>query len=141
MSTNGDQELKIYEVTNKDTGEKRHAVGVNQQDVCRQIDWLIGDCFIREEKPQRKAGKDEQSGLLVKIPCQVCPFQYAECRKPAEAECPVRPNAPELREWLGQALEAHACDYYGQELSHTDYQLGQKWLPMEQAIEELGDHH
>ncbi|GAH42772.1 unnamed protein product, partial [marine sediment metagenome] len=28
----------------------------------------------------------------------------------------------------------------GQELSNTDYQLGHKWLPMEQAIRELGDY-
>ncbi|MBA7656318.1 hypothetical protein ES703_64242 [subsurface metagenome] len=137
MSTNGYQELKTYELTNKNTGQKRYAVGVNQQDCCRQIGWLIGDCFIVEHKPIRKAGKDEHSALLVKIPCQVCPFQYAECRKPAEAECPVRPNAPEFKEWLGQALEAHRCDYYGQELSHTDYRLSQRWLPMEQAIVEL----
>jgi len=137
MSENETQELKIYEVTNRNTGEKRYAVGVNQQDCCRQIGWLIGDCFIRAEKPRRKPTGDDHSALMVKIPCQVCPFQYADCRKPAEAECPAQPNAPDLHEWLKQASQAHLCGYYGQELSKTDHQLSQKWLPMEQAIEEL----
>jgi len=141
MSDNGHQGLKIYVVTNKVTGQKHHSVSDNAQDACKQADWPIGDCFVVEQKPQRKAGKDEQTGLLVKIPCQVCPFQYAECKKPAESDCPVQPNAPELTEWLKQAAQAHLCDYYGQELSHTDYQLGQKWLPMEKAIEELSHHH
>ncbi len=140
MSNNADHELKIYEVTNRDTGEKHFAASYSAEEACKQAGWLIGDCFIREEKPKRKARGDDHSALLVKIPCQVCPFQYAECKKPAEAECPVQPNAPELNEWLKQAAQAHLCDYYGQELSETDYHLNQKWLPMEKAIEELGDH-
>jgi hypothetical protein len=140
MSNNADQELKIYAVTNRDTGEKHFAASYSAEEACIQAGWLIGDCFIREEKPKRKARGDDHSALLVKIPCQVCPFQYAECKKPAEAECPVQPNAPELNEWLKQAAQAHLCDYYGQELSETDYHLNQKWLPMEKAIEELGDH-
>ncbi len=141
MNNKPEQELKIYEVTNKDSGEKRYVAGINQMDCCRQLGWKIGDCFIREEKPKRKARRDNHSALLVKIPCQVCPFQYAECRKPAKEDCPTRPSAPELQNWLKQVAEAHLCDYVGQELSQTDYHLNQKWLPMVQAIEELGDHH
>ena len=141
MSETEAQELKIYELTNKNSGEKRYVVGVNQQDCCRQIGWLIGDCFIREEKPRRKARGDDHSALLYKVPCLVCPFQYAECRKPADKDCPVQPNAPDLHEWLKQAAQAHLCDYYGQELSEKDYHFNQKWIPLAQAIEELGDHH
>ncbi len=137
MSRNNDQGLKIYKLTNKNTGENHYVVGVNQMDCCRQIGWLIGDCFIVEVKPQRKARRDDHSALMVKIPCHVCPFQYAECKKPAEAECPVQPNAPDLNEWLVQAAQAHLCDYYGQELLNTDYHLGQKWLRIEEAISEL----
>jgi len=140
MSDNNNKELKIYEVTNRDSGEKRYAVGVNQMDCCRQLGWKIDDCFIRQEKPKRKARGDDHSALMVKIPCQVCPFQWAVCKKPAESECPVQPNAPDLHEWLKQASQAHLCDYNGQELSKTDYHLNQKWLPMEQAIKELGDY-
>jgi len=140
MSETKDQELKIYELTNKDSGERHLSVSTNAEDACKQAGWIIDKCFVREVKPQRKARKDDHSAMLVKIPCQVCPFQYAECRKPAKLDCPVRPNAPELKEWMKQALEAHKCDFYGQELSQTDYHLGQKWLPMAQAIEELGDY-
>jgi len=126
MSNTETPELKIFELTNRNTGEKRYVVGVNQQDCCRQLDWKIGDCFIREEKPKRKARGDNHSALLVKIPCRVCPFQYAECKKPTEADCPTQPNAPELQDWLKQAAQAHLCDYYGEALSQTDYHLGQK---------------
>ncbi len=134
-------ELKIYEVHNRDTGEKHYSVATNTEDACKLIGWQIGDCFVSEVKPQRKARGDNHSALLVKIPCQVCPFQYAECRKPPREQCPVQPNAPELKEWLKQAAQAHLCQYYGQELLNNDYHLGQKWLPMEQAIEELCHHH
>jgi len=141
MSQTNDQELKIYEATHRVTGEKHYVVSHNADEACKQAGWLIGDCFVVAQKPQRKARGDNHSALLVKIPCQVCPFQYGECRKPAQTECPVQPNAPDLQEWLKQAAQAHLCDYYGQELSETDYHLNQKWLPMQQAIEELGDHH
>ena len=140
MSQNGDTELKIYQVTNTVTGEERQVVGVNQQDCCRQLGWKIGDCFIREASTRYKASGRNHSALMVKLSCQVCPFQYGECQKPADIDCPVQPNAPELQEWLKQASQAHQCQYIGQELSKNDYHSGQKWLPMLQAIEELGDH-
>jgi len=141
MSSPQTKDLKVYEVTNRTSGEKHLAVSYNAQDACKQAGWLIGDCFIVEQKPLSKRVADHDSQLLYKVPCQVCPFQYAECRRPADKECPVRPNAPELKEWLKQAAEAHLCDYYGQQLSEKDYHFNQKWIPLEQAIEELGEHH
>ena len=140
MSNNGDQQLKIYEVTNKLTGDKGYQAATNREDACKQAGWLIGDCYINAPKPKYQSVPDHEPLVLVKLPCQVCPFQYAECKKPADNDCPVRPNAPELNEWLAQAAEAHLCQYYGQELQKTDYHLNQKWLPMEQAIRELGDY-
>ncbi|MBA7537889.1 hypothetical protein ES705_30160 [subsurface metagenome] len=141
MSETETQELKLYEITHRTTGVKSCQTATTAEDARKQTGWQIDDCFVREVKPQRKARGDDHSALMVKIPCVVCPFQYAECRKPATEECPTRPSAPELQNWLKQAAEAHLCNFYGQGLSKTDYQLGQKWLPMEQAIEELGDHH
>jgi len=141
MSTNAPTDLKIYQLTNRNTGEKSHQAATTAEDACKQAGWLIGDCFVREVKPQRKAKKDNHSALMVKIPCQVCPFQFAECRKPADKNCPTRPLAPELKEWLKQAAQAHLCEYYGQELSKNDYYLSQKWLPIDKAIEELCDYH
>ena len=141
MSENKTQELKIFDVTNKDTGERLVVVGVNHMDCCRQLGWKIDDCFIAEQMPRRKTNGDGHSNLLVRIPCQVCPFQYAECRKLDAELCPTQPNVPELQEWLKQAAESHLCNYVGQGLYTIDYHLGQKWCSMEQAIEELGDHH
>ncbi len=123
MSNNGDQQLKIYELHNRDTGEKRYAVGVNQMDCCRLIGWKIGDCFITEVKEQRGHGKAGDPPLKVRIPCQVCLYQYAECQKPAREQCPCRPESPDLNEWWRQAAEAHLCDFVGQELNKNDYNL------------------
>ncbi|GAH51712.1 unnamed protein product, partial [marine sediment metagenome] len=130
MSNNGDAELTIYDITNRTSGETSCQAAKNAMDACTQAGWLIGDCYVTAQKPRYKSVPDHETVVLVKIPCQVCPFQYAECKKPADVECPARPNAPELNEWLAQAAEAHLCDYYGEELEKTDYHLGQKWLPI-----------
>ncbi|GAH75838.1 unnamed protein product, partial [marine sediment metagenome] len=52
-----------------------------------------------------------------------------------------QPTAPELQEWLKQVTQAHLCQYYGQDLIMKDYNLGQKWVPMEKAIRELRARH
>ena len=140
MSINQDQELKIYELTNKNNGEKSYQAATTAEDACKQAGWLIDDCYVNPQNWQYHHNSKAGSQLRYKIPCQVCPFQYAECLRPADNECLVRPNAPELKQWLAQASEAHLCDYAGQELSEKDYHLNQKWIPLEQAIEELGDH-
>ncbi|MBA7661065.1 hypothetical protein ES703_69077 [subsurface metagenome] len=140
MSQTTDQELKIYEVTLRATGKKSCQPATTAEDACKQAGWLIADCFVVAQKPRHEHRDKQEPQTLVKIPCFTCPFQYAECRKPATEECPTRPSAPELQNWLKQAAEAHLCNYVGQELSKTDYQLSQKWLPMDKAIEELGDH-
>ncbi len=141
MSQTNDQELKIYEISNRDTGEKHFAASYSAEEACKQAGWLIGDCFIREEKPKRKARGDNHSALLVKVPCQVCPFQYGECKKPDTEACPTRNEAPDLLEWSKQAALAHLCPFIGEVLTKKDYQNHQKWLPMVQAIEELGHRY
>lgn len=140
MSNNGDQELQIYQVTNKLTGEKSYRAAKTAEDACKQVGWIIGDCYVTTQKPRYKSVPDHETVVLVKLPCEVCPFQYAECLKPPDQDCPVQHNAPELNEWLKQITQAHICQYYGEELEKIDYQKKQKWLPMEQAIRELGDY-
>ncbi|KKN21797.1 hypothetical protein LCGC14_0921770 [marine sediment metagenome] len=137
MRNNGDQELSIYEVTHRETGKKSYQAATTAEDACKLAGWLIGDCFVNPQKPKYKHHDKGESELLVKIPCLTCPFQYAECRKPGTEECPTRPKAPELQEWLKQATESHLCPYVGEALKKTDYNLGQKWLPMEEAVKEL----
>lgn len=137
MSDNGSTELKIYVVTHKLTGEKRYEPATNAEDACKQTGWLIADCFAVEDKPQRKPRRDDHSAMLIKIPCETCPYQYGECRKPADTGCPVRPDTPELKRWLKQAAQAHLCQYVGEKLAKKDYQLKQKWVTLEEAISEL----
>jgi len=131
------QELVIYEVTNKTTGEKSFQVALNAQDACKQAGWIIDDCYVNPQKPQHRTDTKGDTVTLVRIPCQTCLFQYGECKKPDDLECPVKPQAPELKEWLKQASEAHLCPYQGQELTKKGHNLGRKSVPIEQAILEL----
>ncbi len=137
MSTPEAKDYKIYEVTLRATGEKSYQAATNAEDACKQAGWLTGDCFIVEQKPRRKPVPDQETILLVKVPCQTCPFQYAECKKPPDQDCITRPEAPELQDWLKQATEAHLCPFIGKGLRKKDYFLGQKWVRMEEAILEL----
>ncbi len=137
MSKNGDQKLIIYEVTLRATGRRSYQAATTARDACKQAGWIITDCFIRPQMPKSHVNKKGEEELLVKIPCLTCPFQYGECRKPITEECPTRPETPDIQEWTKQVLLAHRCDYIGQELAKTDYNLSQKWCPLEQAITEL----
>lgn len=130
-------ELKLYHVTNRITGERWLAITFNADDACKQADWLIGDCYVYEVTEKRGHSRKGEAPLKVNIPCRVCPFQYAECKKPDEVDCPVQVNTPELEEWLKQASTAHLCLHVGQDLTMRDYNLSQKWVTLPQAIEEL----
>jgi len=137
MSKTKAQELKIYEVSNQDTGQKLYKAATSPTDACKQAGWKIGDCYVFQQKPRSFHVPDHDPILKVKISCCTCPFQFAECTKPASEDCPTRPSSPELQNWLKQAAESHLCGHIGESLTKTDYNLGQKWVPMEQAIEEL----
>ena len=137
MSENNGENLSIYEITNRTTGSKHFVADSSPQNACEQLGWLIEDCYVNLQEPQSHWTKDKGILRLVKIPCRVCPFQYAECIKPPQLVCPVRPAAPELKEWLILVTDAHVCPHVGVSLSKKDYGLGQKWLDKHQAVEEL----
>jgi len=137
MTTKEEAELKIYEVTHRETGEKAFKAAKSAQEACFKAGWLIGDCFVAEDKPRKKITPGRGTRMLVKMPCLTCPFQWAECLKPAEEDCPTRPTAPELQDWVRQAVEAHLCGYTGVSLDKRDYFLGQKWIELADAITEL----
>ncbi|MBA7635101.1 hypothetical protein ES703_42701 [subsurface metagenome] len=141
MSNNGDQELKVYEITNRATGEKHFAASYSAEEACKQAGWLIGDCYVIHPLSRHQHKDKQEPQTLVKVPCEICPYQYGECKKPDTEACPTRSEAPELLEWAKQAALAHLCPFIGEILTKKDYLNHQKWLPMAQAIEELGDHH
>jgi len=128
---------KIYEVTNRYTGDKHFTVAYDLKGACARLGWQIDDCYIYEVKPKFRKILGRQRGLLVYIPCRVCFYQYAECRLPTGQQCPCKPTSPELQEWIKQATAAHLCNHVGQSLSHKDYEKQIKWLPLSEAIEEL----
>jgi len=130
-------ELQIYEVTNRDTGIKSYQAATNAEDACKQAGWLIGDCYVVVQTPKRPKKANNTAGLLVHLPCNVCPYQYSECAKPDSAICPHRPDSPELSQWLKQVSHASTCPYKGIDLTASDYRPGQKWLPLTDAISEL----
>ncbi|MBA7685795.1 hypothetical protein ES703_94223 [subsurface metagenome] len=137
MNTPEAKELKLYQVTNRNTGERHFAVSDNAQDACLQAGWLIGDCYVVEQKPLAKYDKKERIRLLVKIPCHVCPYQLYDCNKPDNAECPVRLDTQDLNEWLKETSKAYLCLHSGELLSKRDYQNRLKTTTLEQAIKEL----
>ncbi len=137
MTTPEAKELKLYEVTHRATGEKHYAVDYNAQDACSQSGWTIADCYVVEQKPLAKYDKHERAILVVKIPCHVCPYQYTECNKPDDAECPVRLETPDLDEWLKHTTQAHLCPHVGHDLPKIDYRKRLKRVSLADAINEL----
>ena len=137
MTNTNEQELQIYEVTNRTTGNTSYQPATNAEDACKQAGWLIGDCYVSIHKPRYKPIPDHEGLNLVKLPCLTCPYQYAECQKPPALDCPVRPQAPDIQEWLKQATKTRLCPFVGETLTKKDHNLGQKWIPIEQAIKEL----
>ncbi|MBA7675856.1 hypothetical protein ES703_84095 [subsurface metagenome] len=140
MNQLNDQELKIYEITNRSSGERHFAASYSVEEACKQAGWDIGDCFIVHPPARSKATEKGETRTLVKVPCEICPYQYGECKKPDTEACPTRREAPELMEWTKQAALAHLCPFVGEVLTKKDYQNHQKWLPLSAAIEEL-EHH
>ncbi len=140
MSSNEGQELKLYEVTLRATGERHYAVDYNAQDACLQSGWAIGDCYVLPQKPITKLDKHERAILFVKIPCRACPYQYTECNKPDDAECPTRPDTQDLKQWQKEISKARICPHVGEDLAKGDYEKRLKRVPLEQAEAELGGH-
>lgn len=128
--------LKIYEITHRESGVKSFQAAITAGEACKQAGWLIGDCYVIESRTKIKTHDKGDPDILVKIPCNTCSYQYAECTKPENEVCPCRSDAPELAEWLKQAATAHLCNFVGEELLKTDHQLGRKWVKMETAIRE-----
>ncbi|GAI63965.1 unnamed protein product [marine sediment metagenome] len=137
MNTPEAQELKLYEVSNRNTGQRHYAVDYNAQDACLQTGCQIGDCYVVEQKPIAKYDKKQLTRLLVKIPCHVCPYVSSDCNKPDNADCPVRLDTQDLNEWLKETSKASICLYTGEHLSNRDYQNRLKTTTLEQAIKEL----
>lgn len=137
MNTPEADQLKLYEVTHRATGERHFAVAYNAQDACSQSGWLIGDCYVIEQKPLSKYNKHDRAILLVKIPCQVCPYHYAECTKPTDAECPIRPDTTDPGQWRKEISKVLICPHIGDDLGKRDYNNRLKRTPLEQAIVEL----
>ncbi|MBA7642051.1 hypothetical protein ES703_49737 [subsurface metagenome] len=131
------QELKLYEVTHRATGQRHYAIDYNAQDACLQTGCQIGDCYVVEQKPLIKYDKKQRTRLLVKIPCHVCPYVSSDCNKPDNADCPVRLDTQDLDEWLKETSKASICLYTGQHLTDRDYQNRLKTTTLEQAIAEL----
>lgn len=129
--------MRIYEITSRTTGEKVFRTGSTALDALNQTSWLLEDCYIMETLPRARTGKHGEAVLYVKLPCKTCPFQYTECKKPKAEVCPAPPTAPDLQDWIKQALQAHLCPFTGVDLPLRDYSLLQKWVRMEEAIAAL----
>ena len=141
MTTKGKHEITIYRVVHRPSGEVSHQAATTNEEACKQAGWDIEDCFVTTAIQRYKPVPDHDSLILVKIPCQVCPYQWAECKKlPAEV-CPCQHQIPDLKEWLTEITKSHLCPFVGESLAKTDYRLFQKWVTIAQAIKELSPQH
>lgn len=137
MNTPEAQELKLYQVNHRITGERHYAVDYNAQDACSQSGWAIGDCYVIEQKPITKYDKHDRAIMLVKIPCHVCPYHYAECIKLADSECPIRPDTTDPDQWNNEISKVRLCPHTGEDLSKSDYEKRLKRVSLDEAVKEL----
>lgn len=126
MTKHKAQELQTYELINKATGKKHISLSDTPQNACKQAGWQIDDCSVRDVSSPPTQDHNPLRLADFKIPCQVCPYQYGECTKPAEARCPARTNTPNLSEWMKQVMRAHLCQYTGVALTEKNYHQHQK---------------
>lgn len=137
MTTLKKAEIKLYEVISRSTGERLLKAATSAEDACKSACLLIGDCYVHEAEGRLRKNDEGHSRTMVKLSCQVCCYQYAECLKPDGIECPARSNVPDWKAWIKTVLRAHQCPHTGVELAIKDHELHQKWLPIDQAIKEL----
>ncbi len=126
MTEHKAQRPQIYMTINKNTGESHFLASHNAQEDCKEAGALIGTCYVINATPPPPQEPDIKLHRIKKILCQICPYQYGECTKPPEGECPLRTNTPDLQEWIKQSAKAHLCQYTGVALTEKDYYKHQK---------------
>lgn len=137
MSEYESTEKKIYQITHRETGEKRIVASIAAQNACAGLGWMIGDCHVYEVTPEMHSVEPFKTALCVKVPCNICSFQWSECKLQHGCQCPCSPTTPDVQEWTRQAMKAHLCTHIGIALFKKDYYMHQKWLPLEEAVREL----
>ncbi len=134
MAEKNEATVRIWKATNVLSGICVHVPATNAQNVIDGLGWQLGETFIIVLEPTLHHDPGEKDELKVKVPCQVCPYQYAQCVIPKEETCPVVTPAPDIKAWLKQVATAHLCSHEGHSLSKKDHQLHQVWLSTESAI-------
>jgi len=137
MSENERKREHIYQVTHRETGEKRIVASFDTHSACSGLGWMVGDCHVVEMQGEKHRVAGDWEPLCIRVPCNTCPFQWAECKLLPGSKCPCSINTPDQMEWLIQVTKSHLCSHAGIALTRNDYYLHQKWLPMELALQEL----
>jgi len=137
MSQTQETKAKLYYITNRATKKRGLAVSDNAQDACKQLGWMIGDCFVQEAHEHLRRRKEHGLEPLVRVPTLTCPYQYAACKRPKNTPCSLNQDTPDLPEWLRVAMQAHLCAYVGEPLYKKDHALQQKWVTIEEAVKEF----
>ena len=124
----------IYRLTHLTSGKVAHIPATNPKKACTLVGWQMEDCHVLKLEPSWLPDGTHHSGFKVLLPCRLCPFQWAECLRGEDANCPIITNAPDFHEWLKQATQAHLCPHVGGALLRFDYKLHQKPYTVEEAI-------
>ena len=127
-------ELKLYKATPRVSGTPWLLVAKSLPEAVKLLKESAPQFMVEEVRQYVKTMRGTGRGYYVCVPCKTCPYQYGECRKPADGECAVKIGAPDMTEWIKRASEAHMCKWVGVALSKTDHAMGQKWQKTEDAI-------
>lgn len=126
--------MRFYRITNTDNGETRYTAQESGQEACDYLGWPVSDCFVVELETMSTRSKRDGQTTYVKIPCEVCPYQYATCEKPLEVDCPTRKDVPDWREWLKVVTSAHLCSHVGKVMRISDHKAHLRWVKTKEAI-------
>lgn len=123
----------IWRLINKDTGEVAYVPARTVEGACAARSWALPDTYFELLEPVWKTDHDGHRAFMLELPCDVCPYQYAQCLRPPKEECPVHHNAAELKRWLKQITQAHLCKYVGKSLTHKQHENQKVLMSREEA--------
>lgn len=126
--------VRFYRITNTDNGETKYTAQESGQAACDYLGWPVSVCFVSELETMNRIGTTSKPTTYVKIPCEVCPYQYATCEKPSEENCPTRRDVPDWREWLKVVASAHLCPHVGKVMVISDHRLHLRWVKTKDAL-------
>lgn len=137
MSQTPETSGNLYKATPKVAGVPWIIIASCITEARKQLGDSANQFTVRGIDGKRKRPRGRTAGTYYPVPVKLCPYQYGECCIPVGGECYVKPNAPDMQEWVKRATEAHLCAHVGISITREDYEKRQKWVLLQDAIKEF----